>query len=134
MITVKTSVKASLEKAWDYWTKPEHVMNWNFASNDWHCPKAENNLKVGEKFSYTMAAKNGEMSFDFEGEYTEIETHKLIKYKLEDDRKIIVQFEQNQDNVTITESFDPENENSLELQQNGWQAILDNYKKYIESN
>jgi uncharacterized protein YndB with AHSA1/START domain len=134
MIIVKTSVEASLEKAWDYWTKPEHVMNWNFASNDWHCPKAENNLKVGEKFSYTMAAKNGEMSFDFEGEYTEIETHKLIKYKLEDDRKIIVQFEQNQDNVTITESFDPENENSLELQQNGWQAILDNYKKYIESN
>jgi uncharacterized protein YndB with AHSA1/START domain len=134
MITVKTSVKASLEKAWDYWTKPEHVMNWNFASNDWHCPKAENNLKVGEKFSYTMAAKNGEMSFDFEGEYTEIETHKLIKYKLEDDRKIIVLFEQNQDVVTITESFDPENENSLELQQNGWQAILDNYKKYIESN
>jgi uncharacterized protein YndB with AHSA1/START domain len=134
MITVKTTINASLEKVWDFWTKPEHVINWNFASDDWHCPKAENNLKIGEKFCYTMAAKNGEMSFDFEGEYTEIETHKLIKYKLEDDRRIIIQFEQNQDLVTIIESFDPENENSLELQQNGWQAILDNFKKYIESN
>lgn len=133
MIIVKTTVKTSLEKAWEYWTHPQHIINWNFASDDWHCPKAENNLKVGEIFSYTMAAKNGEMSFDFEGEYTEIETHKLIKYKLDDDRKIIIQFEQNQDVVTITESFDPENENSLELQQNGWQAILDNFKKYVES-
>ncbi len=133
MIIVKTSIKSSLEKVWEYWTQPQHIMNWNFASDEWHCPKAENNLNVGEKFSYTMAAKNGEMSFDFQGIYTKINDFSQIEYEISDGRKVIITFEELENEVEITESFDPENIHPEEFQQQGWQAILDNFKKYIET-
>lgn len=133
MIIVKTSIKSSLEKVWEYWTQPQHIMNWNFASDEWHCPKAENNLNVGEKFSYTMAAKNGEMSFDFQGIYTNINDFSQIEYEISDGRKVIITFEELENEVEITESFDPENIHPEEFQQQGWQAILDNFKKYIET-
>lgn len=134
MITVKTTINAPIEKVWEFWTNPQHVMHWNFASDDWHCQKATNDLQIGGTFNYTMASKDGKMSFDFEGEYTNVKTHEVIEYKLADDRKIIITFEVFDDNVIITESFDPENENSHELQQNGWQAILDNFKKLVDAN
>ena len=133
MIIVKTSIKSSLEKVWEYWTQPQHIMNWNFASDEWHCPKAENNLNVGEKFSYTMAAKNGEISFDFQGIYTKINDFSQIEYEISDGRKVIITFEELENEVEITESFDPENIHPEEFQQQGWQAILDNFKKYIET-
>lgn len=133
MIIVKTSIKSSLKKVWEYWTQPHHIMNWNFASDEWHCPKAENNLNVGEKFSYTMAAKNGEMSFDFQGIYTKINDFSQIEYEISDGRKVIITFEELENEVEITESFDPENIHPEEFQQQGWQAILDNFKKYIET-
>lgn len=134
MITVQTKVNASVEKAWEFWTQPEHVMQWNNASDDWHCPKATNDLKVGGKFNYTMAAKDGTMSFDFEGEYSKVDDFSLIEYHIIDGRKVIIQFEKTENGVQITESFDPENMNPEELQQQGWQAILDNFKKHCESN
>lgn len=134
MITVQTTVNASLEKVWAFWTQPEHIMQWNNASDDWHCPKATNDLKVGGKFNYTMAAKDGSMSFDFEGDYSKVNDFSLIEYHIIDGRKVIIQFEKTDEGVQITESFDPENENSEELQQQGWQAILDNFKKHCESN
>lgn len=134
MITVQTTVNASIEKAWEFWTQPEHVMQWNNASDDWHCPKATNDLKVSGKFNYTMAAKDGSMSFDFEGDYSKVDEFSLIEYHIIDGRKVIVQFEKTENGVQITESFDPENVHSEELQRDGWQAILDNFKKHCESN
>ncbi|HLP63041.1 SRPBCC family protein [Flavobacterium sp.] len=134
MITVQTTVHASLEKAWEFWTQPEHVKQWNNASDDWHCPKATNDLRVGGKFNYTMASKDGTMSFDFEGEYSKVEAFSLIEYHIIDGRKVVIQFEKTENGVQITESFDPENVHSEELQRDGWQAILDNFKKHCESN
>ncbi|NHM02450.1 SRPBCC domain-containing protein [Flavobacterium difficile] len=135
MITVSTTIKSkTLAQVWEYFTNPKHVTNWNFASDDWHCPKAENQLEIGKSFAYTMAAKNGEMSFDFSGTYTEIEEHSKISYLLEDDRKIFVTFKETENGIEVVEKFDPETENSEELQQAGWQMILDNFKKYTEAN
>ena len=134
MITVSTTIKnKTIAEVWDYFTNPKHVINWNHAGDDWHCPKAENNLEVGKSFTYTMAAINGEMSFDFTGIYTEIEHLSKISYILADDRKIFVTFKETKEGIEVVEKFDPETENSEELQQTGWQMILDNFKKYIEN-
>ena len=133
MITVESTINASIEKVWELWTAPEHVMKWNNASEDWHTPFAQNDLKVGGKFKYTMASKDGTMRFDFEGIYTAVTNHSLIEYKLADDRKVKITFENQGDKVVLTEKFDPETVNSEALQQQGWQAILDNFKKYVET-
>jgi len=134
MITVQTKVQAPLDKIWSFWTVPEHITKWNSASEDWHTPYAENDLKVGGKFKYTMASKDGTMSFDFIGTYSVIQDKRTIAYTIEDGREVIIVFEEQEDGVIIRESFDPELENPKELQQQGWQAILDNFKKYVEAN
>lgn len=133
MITVQTKVLASIDKIWSLWTLPEHITKWNSASEDWHTPYADNDLKVGGKFKYTMASKDGTMSFDFIGTYSVIQDKRTIAYTIEDGREVIIVFEEQQDGVVIRESFDPELENPKELQQQGWQAILDNFKKYVET-
>ena len=133
-ITVECTVKASIEKVWNYWTSPQHIMHWNNANDDWHTPKVENNLINGGNFKYTMAAKDGSFSFDFEGTYLEIKRLKLIKYIAADGREVSVDFITIGDIVEIVETFEAENENSIELQKNGWQAILNNFKKYVETN
>lgn len=133
MITVETSVNATVEKVWESWTKPESIMKWNSASPDWHTPKAENDLREGGKFSSTMAAKDGSMSFDFWGNYTKIIPNELIEYTLGDGRKVSITFKNENDKVNITESFQPESQNTLELQKGGWQNIMDNFKKFVES-
>jgi uncharacterized protein YndB with AHSA1/START domain len=134
MLTVFTKINASLEKVYEFWNNPNHIQNWYFASTDWHCPKAENNLQVGKSFNIRMEAKDGSFGFDFEGKYTKIIENQLIAYILADDRKVITTFEVQENSVLVTQKFDPENENTLELQQNGWQAILDNFKKCVERN
>jgi len=134
MITVQTKVQAPLDKIWSFWTVPEHITKWNSASEDWHTPYADNDLKVGGKFKYTMASKDGTMSFDFIGTYSVIQDKRTIAYTIEDGREVIIIFEEQEDGVIIRESFDPELENPKELQQQGWQAILDNFKKYVEAN
>ncbi|MFV8338232.1 SRPBCC family protein [Flavobacterium sp. LB3P21] len=133
MITVQNTINASIEKVWELWTAPEHVMKWNNASEDWHTPFAENDLKVGGKFKYTMASKDGTMRFDFEGIYTNVVSPSLIEYKLADDRKVKITFESQKNGILLIEKFDPETENSEALQQQGWQAILDNFKKHVEN-
>ncbi|MDI5948909.1 SRPBCC family protein [Flavobacterium yafengii] len=133
MITVQNTINASIEKVWELWTAPEHVMKWNNASEDWHTPFAENDLKVGKKFKYTMASKDGTMRFDFEGIYTNVVNHSLIEYEMADRRKVKIVFEKDAKGIKVIESFDPETENSEEMQKNGWQAILDNFKKYVEN-
>ncbi len=132
-ITVEAIVKADIATVWKSWTGPEHIVHWNHASDDWHCPKAANDLRKGGKFTSTMASKDGKMSFDFEGVYDEVITHKQISYSLADGRQISVLFEKLGDQTKVTEHFDPENENSDELQRDGWQAILNNFKKYAET-
>lgn len=134
MITIKNTVKASKEKVWEYWNKPEHITKWAFASPEWHAPRAENDLKEGGKFSTTMAAKDGSMSFDFWGEYTLVKENEAINYTMGDGRKAEIIFKEIPEGVEIIESFDPESQNPVEMQQAGWQAILDNFKNYAESN
>lgn len=131
-ITVTTIVNAPVEKAWDNWTKPEHITQWNQASPDWHTPKASNDLRVGGKFSSTMAAKDGSMSFDFEGVYDKVIPHQLIEYTIADQRKVSVQFKTENNKTSIVETFEAEETNSIELQKGGWQAILDSFKNYTE--
>ena len=134
MITVKSTINASIDKVWEFWTLPEHITKWSFASPDWHTPYAENDLREGGKFKSTMAAKDGSMSFDFEGEYTLVEKNKTIEYVMADGRKVEISFEATSNGVEVTESFDPETQNPEEMQRGGWQAILDNFKSYVEVN
>ncbi|MDB5119988.1 MAG: polyketide cyclase [Sphingobacteriales bacterium] len=134
VITVETTVNAPVAKVWEFWTKPEHVKNWNNASDDWHTPHAENDLRIGGTFNFTMAAKDESFKFDFGGTYTNIEEHKLIEYTLGDERKVKIQFVPEGDQTKVIESFEAETENSDDLQRTGWQMIIDNFKKYTEVN
>ncbi len=133
MITVATTIGAPIEMVWTCWTEPTHIMQWNNASPDWHTPYSENDARTGGNFKSTMAARDGSMSFDFEGVYSHVQPQKLIEYAMADGRKVKIEFQSNTDGVKVIESFDPESENSIELQRGGWQAILDNFKKYVES-
>jgi uncharacterized protein YndB with AHSA1/START domain len=133
-ITVETTVHAPIEKAWQYWTEPEHIKNWNNASGDWHTPQAENNMETGGSFSYRMEAKDGSFGFDFGGIYDEVEQQAYIAYTIADGRKVSIRFSSDGGDTKVTETFEAEQENAVELQQSGWQAILDNFKKYTEAN
>ncbi|MBC8059823.1 MAG: SRPBCC family protein [Clostridiaceae bacterium] len=131
-ITVETTVKIPIEKAWEYWTEPEHITKWNNASDDWHTPFSENDLKVGGKFLSRMEAKDGSFGFDFSGIYDNVKLNEVISYTLGDGRKVLVNFKVNEGETNIIEIFEAETTNSNEIQQSGWQAILDNFKKYAE--
>jgi uncharacterized protein YndB with AHSA1/START domain len=130
--TVTTFVVGTMEQVWDKWTNPQHITHWNFASDDWCCPRASNDLVVGGKFNTRMESKDGSMGFDFEGVYTAIEPYKQINYVLADERTISVQFEEVAGGIQVTEIVDPETENPVEMQQAGWQAILNNFKRHAE--
>lgn len=131
-ITVETTINGPIEKVWAYWNKPEHITKWAFASDDWEAPSAENDLQTGGKFKTFMAAKDKSSSFDFTGIYDAVKEHELIEYTMDDGRHVKVEFAQTPEGVKVTETFDPENENTEELQRSGWQAILDNFKKHVE--
>lgn len=131
-ITIQTTVNAPIKKVWDLWKDPEHIVKWNSASEDWHTTRAENDLRVGGKFLSRMEAKDGSFGFDFGGIYDEVVLHKRIAYTLEDGRKVETDFRQNDSKTMIVTIFDAETENSIELQQNGWQSIMDNFKSYAE--
>lgn len=133
-ITIHATILAGRQKAWDYYTKPEHITKWNFASEDWECPSASNDMKIGGKYVARMEAKDKSFGFDFEAIYEEIEPGIKFVYVMTDGRKVSVQFINHSDNTEVSVIFDAETENSLELQKNGWQAILNNYKKYTEHN
>jgi len=133
-ITVETLIKAPVEKVWKFWSEPKHITRWCQASDDWHAPYAENDLRTGGKFKTTMAAKDGSASFDFEGVYTNVQPHKVIEYTIGDGRKVAIQFSGKGNETKVIETFDAESVNPIEMQRGGWQAILDNFKKYTESN
>ena len=132
-VTVETTVSAPIEKIWAYWTEPEHIMKWNNASDDWHTPHSENDLKVGGKFSSRMEARDKSFGFDFEGIYDQVSLNEYIEYTLTDGRKVQITFSDAGNATKIVETFDPESTNPVELQRDGWQAILNNFKKYTES-
>ena len=133
LITVENTINAPIDKVWEAWTKPEHVVKWNNASDDWHTPKASNDLREGGKFSFRMEARDGSMGFDFGGVYDMVRNHEYIEYTMSDDRKVKVTFTSLGDATKVIETFEAENTHSIELQKSGWQSILDNFKKYVES-
>ncbi len=134
VITVEATVHAPIAKAWKFWTAPEHIVNWNNASDDWHTPSAENDLRTGGRFVSKMAARDGSFEFDFGGKYTSVVEHKTIAYEIDGDgRKVSIDFTENGNETKIVERFEAEAENAEEMQKGGWQAILNNFKKYTET-
>ena len=133
VLKVRAEVEVPVEKAWELFNTPEHIVNWNAASPDWHTPRASNDLRTGGSFSYRMEARDGSFGFDFAGEYTEVVPMTSFAYKMEDGRTARVEFHPIETGTLVITQFDAENSNPLDMQQNGWQAILDNFKRYAEN-
>ena len=131
-ISVETTVQAPVEEVWKYWTEPKHITNWNAASDDWHTPFAENDLRTGGKFLSRMEAKDGSLGFDFGGIYDDVKLYEVIAYTMGDGRKVKITFKGQENETKVIETFDAETEAPIEVQQQGWQAILNNFKKYAE--
>jgi len=129
-ISIETIVHTDIQTVWTTWNTPSHIKQWNTASNDWHTTSSSVDLKEGGQFSNRMEAKDGSMGFDFSGTYTKIIPQSLIKYTLEDNRSITIEFDQIDDGVKVIETFEAENENDAEMQREGWQAILNNFAEY----
>ncbi len=129
LITVQTLIDKPLEEVWEKYTKAEHIVNWNFASDDWNCPKAYNEVKTGGQFSHRMESKDGSMGFDFEGTYSEVIPQKKLAFNL-GERKVWTEFIPFNGKVLVLGNFEPENVHSIYMQRDGWQAILENFKKY----
>lgn len=132
-ITVKTTVNAPVEKAWKIWNAPDHITQWCTGSPDWHTPRAENDLRVGGKLFSRMEAKDGSAGFDFNATYTDVQKHKTIAYTMDDGRTVTIEFLTDGTRTTLVETFDAENENPVELQREGWQTILNNFKAHVEA-
>lgn len=132
-ITIQATIKKDVKTVWNALNDPQHIVNWNFAIDTWHCPSASNDLRPGGKLTATMAAKDGSFSFDFSGTYSEIRPHEFIHYVLDDGRHVKVRFEVNGEQVKVTQTFEPEAVNPVDMQQSGWQAILNNFAKYAEA-
>lgn len=131
-ITVRSILSVNKEKAWEYYTQPQHIMNWNFADPSWHCPSAINELVVGGRYLARMEAKDGSMGFDFDATYTEVNPQESFTYAL-GNRIVTVEFKDLNDNTEVIVTFDPDKDHPSDFQKSGWQAILDNFKKYTES-
>jgi uncharacterized protein YndB with AHSA1/START domain len=132
-IKIQTNITSDSNTVWDAYTQPKHITKWNFADPSWHCPSAENDLRAGGKYVARMEAKDGSFGFDFEATYDEVIDQKKIVYTIADGRKVITTFDEQGDKTTVTTEFEAESENSIELQRDGWQAILNSFKKYTES-
>jgi len=133
-ITIQAVVAADRQKVWNCYTQPEHITKWNFATDTWHCPAASNDMRVGGKYLARMEAKDGSFAFDFEAVYNEIVDGEKFTYTMPDNREIQVSFEKMDDKTRVTVTFDPENVNPVDLQRDGWQSILDNFRRYAEGN
>jgi uncharacterized protein YndB with AHSA1/START domain len=133
MIHTEVTVHVPVEQAWKFWTQPEHIIKWNFASKDWHCPKAKNDLQNGGTFNYRMESRDKTMGFDFYGTYDDVVLHEKIDYTLGDDRKVQIRFVADGPVTHVLQDFEAETQNPTEMQKFGWQAIMDNYKEYAET-
>lgn len=132
-ITIEATILASIEKVWKCWTEPEHITKWNFASDDWCAPNAINDLRTGGAFLFRMEAKDGSFGFDFGGVYDEVIPHQKIAYTIGDGRKVSIDFSQQGNSCLVVETFEAESMNPVEMQREGWQSILNNFKKYVET-
>jgi uncharacterized protein YndB with AHSA1/START domain len=132
-ITVKASINAPIEKVWKRFTNPDDIVKWNSASDDWHTPRAENDLRRGGHFTYRMEARDGSTGFDFDGIYEKVLVYREIDYKIGDGRKVRILFNPVKNKTEVIETFESEETNPIELQRQGWQAIMNNFKKYVES-
>lgn len=132
-IEIQAIVNNTIDKVWESWTEPKHIMQWNQASPEWHCPSASNDLKVGGEYSARMEAKDGSFGFDLNATYTDVRTNHYLASTLEDDRKVRVSFKELENGVSIIQKFEAESQNPREMQQNGWQAILNSFKSYTEN-
>jgi uncharacterized protein YndB with AHSA1/START domain len=132
-LTVQQVVNAPVEKVWDYWTRPEHITQWNNASDDWYTPRAESDVRNGGRFTYRMEARDGSVGFDFGGTYNTVTPHQLLEYTLDDGRKVWIEFSPEGNGTKVVERFEPDTHHPAEMQQAGWQAIMDNFKTYTES-
>lgn len=133
-ITIEAVIDADIQKVWDYYNNPEHITKWNYASDDWHCPKAENDMKIGGVYLARMEAKDGSFGFDFKAIYDEIIPLAKVAYTLGDERKVVTTFEKQDDKTKVITFFDAEGVNPIDMQKAGWQAILNNFKRYTENN
>ncbi len=133
VITVESTIDAPVEKVWETWTKPEHITHWCAASEDWHAPKAENDVRIGGSFSTRMEAKDGSFGFDFGGVYDAVRINEYMEYTMADERKVQITFTSHENKTHVVESFEAESTNPIEMQKGGWQAILNNFKKYTEA-
>lgn len=132
-IVVESLVEADQKATWASWNAPEHIMRWNFATDDWHCPRSEVDLQVGGRFTTRMAAKDGSFEFDFGGTYSKVDPFSLIEFQLDDGREVVVEFIASPEGTLVRETFDAEEQNDAEMQKGGWQAILDNFAKYTSA-
>lgn len=132
-LTVSTTVDKDINTVWNSYTQPQHITQWNFATDDWQCPTAENDLQAGGKYKARMEAKDGSFGFDFEAIYDEVVDKKKLAYTMPDGRQAITDFEDINGKTTVTTAFDPESVNPVEMQQQGWQMILENFRKYSET-
>ena len=133
-ITVRVLIDSPIDRVWKIWTTPEDIVKWNYASEDWHSPQVYNDLRVGGTFNYRMEARDGSYGFDFKGVYNKVNLNELIEYTIDDSRKVKINFSYKDDKTEIVETFEAENVNSFDMQHDGWQAILDNFKKFVENN
>lgn len=133
LINIKTTIGKDKKTVWELYTDPKHIVNWNFATQDWYCPSAENDLTVSGRFCYRMEAKNGSFGFDFDGTFTQVNPYDKLEYKISDGRVVSIDFLEENGYTVVAISFEPENSNPIEMQRQGWQAILDNFKTYAET-
>ena len=131
-ITVEAEIAGPLKEVWDAWVTADHITKWNFAIDEWCCPRAEIDLKDGGRFKYRMEAKDGSAGFDFEGVFTKVAPQQSLHFELGDDRLVTIEFMQTANGTRVAETFEAEDENSAEQQKQGWQSILNNFKKYVE--
>ena len=131
-ITVQTIVNSPLETVWECWTGLDHINGWAFATNDWQAEAIKNDLQPGGRFKTIMSAKDGSAGFTFTGHYTTVKPNELLEYILDDGRHVKAAFTDTTEGVQIIQSFEPESLNPLEMQRAGWQAFLDNFRKYTE--
>jgi uncharacterized protein YndB with AHSA1/START domain len=131
-VTVKANIQASVEKVWHCWTDPQHIRQWNQASDDWHTPYADNDVRVGGTFCWRMEAKDGSFGFDMRGTYEIVNLHEAIRYRMEDGRQVDLTFIHHNSSTEVIETFEAETMNPVELQRQGWQAILNNFMRHVE--
>ena len=132
-LTAEIIIQAPIEKVWKLWTTAADIKQWNNPSDEWHSPNVEIDLKTGGRFLFRMETKNGSVGFDHAGRYDKILLHQLIEYTVDDDRRSVIVFSTNNDSTTVTETFEPEPQNPVDMQKEFCQSVLNNFKKYVES-